>query len=152
MRWKTVLILPWQARKLRQKTETAFLLWWIHVRTCARTLGPHCPLLALPHWLCAFPSRFQFLSKCAKISVEESPIGDLCQQRALSELAGYLEGHGVRKGWVHLALAQGRKPQTFHTTAPGPWKDPTTCIQGPAWTLSSLLEPAGYEITFLWYT
>ena len=142
---KTALILPWQARKLRQKTETAFLL------SGESTFNPRPAPLGhtAPPSLCLTdsvrsPLDFNFWVNVQKSVWKSHPSWSVSATQGSSGMwGGSSRGHGVRKGWVHLASCTRKEAPDISHHCPGPWKDPTTCIQGPALTLSSLLEPEG---------
>lgn len=150
---KTVLILPWQARKLRQKTETAFLL------SGESMFNPRPAPLGhtAPPSLCLTdsvrsPLDFNFWVNVQKsVWKSHASWSVSATQGSSGTWGGSSRGHGVRKGWVHLALAQGRKPQTFHTTALGPGKTLQPAFRAQLWLYHHYWNLQGKEITFLWY-
>ena len=77
----------------------------------------------------------------------------LCQQlKGHLELeVGHLEDMESERAESTWLLAQGRKPQTFHTTALGPGKTPQPAFRAQLWLHHRCWNPQEKEITFLWY-
>ena len=78
---------------------------------------------------------------------------DLCQQLKghLECEVGHLEDMESERAESTWLLAQGRKPQTFHTTARGPGKTLQPAFRAQLWLYHHYWNLQGKEITFLWY-